>query len=153
MKKTISLILISFLLCSIGKAQTIDDLWDSIPKGVTKIAISNELSADQNFIYASKLLLDNGYTFSVRDTELKYIVTEMTPLKYGSLKMTFRCQDSSVVVTGTLLSGLSVELYGVRSEDTPEVVTKRGMKKSIYGFTWSEMNRMAMLIPGKVSYQ
>lgn len=138
-------------MCLESSGQVKDD-WDSIPKMTEKIKVTNSLTADENFMKVSEVIMDNDYTFSSRDKELKLVTTEMKPLKYGSIKLSFRCQDSTVTVTGVLLSGITVELYGVRSEDNPEKVVKRGMKKSIYGYVFSEMNRMAKLIPGEVTY-
>ena len=92
-------------------------------------------------------LLDNDFEIEKRDSELFTIKTGFKPLKRtGNFYLNFRCKANSIEIKGYFNSGISVELYGVQSEDTLEEIVNRGMKGSVFKNAFIEMFNFSKLI-------
>ena len=111
-----------------------------IPKGTKILTVTTDSTAAGNFKLVTETLLDNNIEIETYDKEMGTISTAFTPLKKtGSYKLKFRCKNNNIIVSGTFTSGISIELYGVRAEDTAMEIEKRGMKKSMYDITFGKM--------------
>ena len=155
MKTTLTLILL--MACMVGNGQkkpVTDDVYyepeetdvtAAIPKGTKILTVTTEKTADENFRLVTETLLDYNIEIENRDKELLTISTVFTPLpKTGSYKLKFRCKDKQVIVSGYFTSGISIDLGGVRSEDTASEIEKRGMKKSLYDISFKKMYDFAL---------
>lgn len=145
MKSTI-LFLLSLLLVNTTFAQPkIKD----IPKGTIKIIITTTQSPNENYTQVLNLLLDNDFEIEKRDFELFTIKTGLKPLpKTGSYYLNLRCKDNTIQITGKFYSGISTEIYGVKSEDSVETIINKGMKGSIYKTAFIEMYKFTKKIEG-----
>lgn len=112
------------------------------PKGTREISIES----NKSIIEIGRLLVEDGYTIAKSDTTFNFLETTFQPVGNISTKMIVRKSGSRVKLTGQFLSGVSIEMYGVRSEDKPEPIEKRGMGRSPYMVTFDEMARIAELI-------
>lgn len=66
------LLLLSLLLTISSNAQ--------IPKGSTKIIITNNLTAKENYDISARTLLQNDYFVDSKDNDLFYIKTQAKPI-------------------------------------------------------------------------
>lgn len=111
-------------------------------KGTREISIES----NKSIIEIGRLLVEDGYTIAKSDTTFNFLETSFQPVGNISTKMIVRKSGSRVKLTGQFLSGVSIEMYGVRSEDKPEAIEKRGMGRSPYMVAFDEMARIAELI-------
>ena len=112
------------------------------PKGTREISIES----NKSLIEIGRLLVEDGYTIAKSDTTFNFLETSFQPVGNISTKMIIRKSGNRVKLTGQFLSGVSIEMYGVRSEDKPEPIEKRGMGRSPYMVAFDEMARIAELI-------
>jgi hypothetical protein len=96
-----------------------------------------------------KLLQTEGYSIRSSDREQNVIQTnEKTVAAYmnPTISLMFSI-DTCVTVTGRLYSdvGLGRAKY--------ELIMNKGMTNSVYKNTWNEMERVAKLINGEISYK
>ena len=114
--------------------------WKAIPKNTTSIEINNSNTASQNFKLVSETLLDNNFEITKRDKELGTITTGFKALpRAGTYKLNARCKNNKIIISGQFNSGISIEMYGVRSENEVIDIEKTGSYKSTYGRAFGEM--------------
>jgi hypothetical protein len=124
-----------------------------IPKGVTKIIVTNNLSAEENFDYAIKTLLDNDYFFEQSDKAIGYIKTQEKAIKpSGSIILNIRVEKNKITISGTNKSGLDLRVGGVTVNDNAEPIRNAGMKGSIVKKAFEAMNEIASKFNGVKSY-
>lgn len=150
--KNIQLLLFALAFSIFSNAQTAADLWGGIPQKTDIITVINDLSATENMKTAILNFIDDGYTIQKRDSDFMYFSTDTRSMGSGAIALTIKCKDSAAVVSGVFSTGISIELYGVRAEDTMQKIEKRGQKKSAFWNAFIEMDRCARMIPGKVTY-
>ncbi|MDP2338029.1 MAG: hypothetical protein Q8N05_16605 [Bacteroidota bacterium] len=135
-------LLIVFILSGIFGAAMAQN--GKIEKGATKVVIETGKSKEENFKLCKKILTEseimiesNNENYTIKTDELN------TKKKNYIYYLTFFCKDNSIVVSGKSKSGISIELYGVKSEDNFETIVNRGSPGSFYGITFTEMVTMA----------
>ena len=114
-----------------------------IAKGTKTLTVVTEKSQSENFGHTITQLLQEGYELERSDRELGTISTAWRPLpRSGSYKLYIRVSDE-IKFSGVFKSGTSIDVYGVRSEDTPQEIEKRGSPKSVYGMAFNAMYKTA----------
>lgn len=147
------LFFVLIITAGVASAQMDKKTWKQIPAGVTTIEVSNNKTAAENFAAISELLLDNNFEIERRDAELGTINTNWQPMpRTGSYKLQIRCKDKLVIFTGQFTFGVSIEVYGTRSENNPQQIEKKGALMSAYGESFEGMYNVAAKY-GEVSYR
>lgn len=112
------------------------------PKGTREISIES----NKSLIQIGRLLVEDGYTIAKSDTTFGFLETSFQPVGNISTKIIVRKSGNRIKVSGLFLTGVTMEMYGARSEDKPEAIEKRGMNRSPYMVAFDEMVRVAELI-------
>lgn len=124
-----------------------------IPKGVTKIIITNNLSAEENFDYAIKTLLDNDYFFEQSDKAIGYIKTQEKGIKpSGYITLNVRTIENQIQISGNTKLGAEVNLGLATILDKNEPIRNAGMKGSVLRKSFEAMNEIATKFEGSKSY-
>lgn len=93
---------------------------EGVPKKANKIIIVNSKTAEENYIYAGKVLVQNGYGLKTSNKEFGQF--ETTPKKMNRNKVwtgifNVSVTDSLITITGQFTNGISFGLgMGARSE-------------------------------------
>ena len=149
--KTLSISVILVFACLFAYSQIPRAEFKAIPKRTKVIYVETGKTPEANFKLVINTLLDAGFDIDKTDKEYGIITTEYKPLpRVGNYKLRLRITDK-IVVSGTLLSGISIEMYGVRSEDSPEAIEKINTQKGVYGIAFTEMYKLSKKL-GEISY-
>lgn len=139
-----------------GYCQNVKHDMDAVPKKANKIIIVNSMTAEENYIHAGKILVQNGY--SLKTTNKDFGLFETAP------KMMHRKQgwtgifnivvaNGLITVTGQVTSGVSVGYSaGVRSEASYYEIKYLG--KGLYdNSAFFEMMDLAMKFGNNFKYE
>lgn len=149
--KTLSILVIIIFASLFAYSQIPRAEFKAIPKHTKSIYVETGKTPEANFKLGINTLLDAGFDIDKIDKEYGIITTEYKPLpRVGNYKLRLRVSDK-IVVSGVLLSGISIEMYGVRSEDRPEEIEKINTQKGVYGIAFNEMYNISKKL-GKISY-
>lgn len=126
--------------------------WGQIPKGSTKIIVSNTFSAKENFDKIIKALMDNDYFIEAKDADLFTVKTQpKKPIKgHGLYYMNLRAIDNEIHVSGLWKSGIELSMYGVNSTDSYAQVVKRG---GAFVPIFESMDSFATFLEGSKTYK
>lgn len=99
-------------------------------------------------------MYERGYTFENKDDQLQFISTHPKQLQKWSAEMKFRMlvKDSTVSITGSIALNVELSLGGVKSTKSFSDIYYGGAKNSPLREAWVEMDTIARLIGGKVTY-
>ena len=115
--------------------------------------MTNDLSAEENFGYATKTLLDNDFFIEKSDKAIGYIKTQEKAIKpSGSFILNIRVERNKITISGTNKSGLDLNLGGVTVNDNPEPIKNAGMKGSILKKAFEAMDEISSKFNGVKSY-
>ena len=115
--------------------------------------MTNDLSAEENFGYATKTLLDNDFFIEQSDKAIGYIKTQEKAIKpSGSFILNIRVEKNKITISGTNKSGLDLNLGGVTVNDNPEPIRNAGMKGSIVKKAFEAMDEISSKFNGVKSY-
>lgn len=124
-----------------------------IPKGATKIIISNNLSGKENFNLAVKTLFDNDYFFEQRDSTLGYIKTQEKKLKSsGYITLNIRTIDNQIQISGFTKLGAEVNLGLATILDKNDPIKNAGMKGSLMRKSFEAMDEISLKFLGTKTY-
>lgn len=123
-------------------------LGQEIPKGVTKIIITNTLSAKDNFNLVTKTLLDNDNFIEQSDSVTYYVKTQSKkPNKGIGLRfLNVRAMDNQVEISGMYKSG--IEVGGIADNYEP-IINRSGLYRNVF----ADMNALALKFGGTLSYR
>jgi hypothetical protein len=122
-----------------------------IPRNANTVIIyqgDNKITFDQTL----KLLFDNGYSVLAINKETGIISTEEKTFINGIIKLNLMIGDSLIILRGSFKSDLSIEVSGVKAENTWEIISYRGQRKSIARNAWDEIMKIASAFPGDKKY-
>jgi hypothetical protein len=123
-----------------------------IPKNTKILKVYTGKPDTINFIDVTKLLIENNYEISRRDKEFLTIKTDFKQFQgTGNYYLNIRCSNDTIYVWGLFRVGLSVEMFGVKSEDSLLEIIKKGSADSIYGMAFYTLYHSAMIF-GKVIF-
>lgn len=123
------------------------------PKGSTKISIETGKSKADNFELCSQFLTNLDISTEANEKTMVIKTDELnTKKKRYPYYLTFFCKDSVIVLTGKFKTGMTIQIYGVRSEDNFEPIINKGMKGSPLQITFSEMLGVAQSFNYPVSF-
>lgn len=121
-----------------------------IPKGTSRIVITNENTKDQNMKLVTQTLIDSGYLIAKHDLEYGTISTEERPAakKQPLHKLNFVVKDNSIHVAGQAMTGIALTLSGVTMEDQWFQIENKGMSGSILYQAFQLLNNFALKLEG-----
>lgn len=126
-----------------------------VPKGSTRIVISNNLSGLDNYKSIIKNLMSSGYFIDQKDIEIGYIKTQNLPVNKwtGTYYLNIVCQDNKVVISGMLKSSISINTSGVIVESGFEPIVWKGWNTGLYKIAFENMKILAEKIEGELGYE
>lgn len=152
MKRLFTAIL-SIALCQAAFAQKTDT---ALFNGVTKIIVSNDKSAEDNYKLAGTLMLDQGYNIGSKDAEFFQISSE--PVKVFGQGVTHMmsiyavAKDHQITITSKSKSLTTTRVVSWQDKqpgiETVPYKKTRILAKSIY----SKLQAFAKSLGGKVTY-
>lgn len=124
------------------------------PKGTNKIIVTTDFDTQANFNNTVNALLEANYEPTELNKEIFIIKTALKATgKVASDHYFFiRCRDNEIIITGQFRLGISVSLYGVKTEQTFEPIENKGMNGSILKENFNSMAAFARLLNGKITY-
>lgn len=98
------------------------------------------------------ILFQNGYTITSNDTA--YISTSSKELSNVSMavKLMIQKRDSLTLVKGLTKATLSLQIFGVETNEDFSQLDFGGQKNSPYRKAWLEMDRIAKLLSPNITY-
>jgi len=123
------------------------------PKGVSKITIETGLSKAENFKFCQDVLTNENVIIEVNEQSFSIKTDELNTKKQKyPYYLIFFCKDSTIVLSGKFKLGMTIQVYGVKSEDNFEPIQNKGMKGSAYEITFSEMVEFAKKLGNKIIF-
>jgi hypothetical protein len=113
-----------------------------IPRKADICIISNALYAKDNYLMVKRSLSDHNIEIGSQDMEVFQIKSGLVPVKKLNGAVAYYiilCKDSTVMIKGMAKGGISLQLYGVKSEDNYEAIRNVGMKGSIDNIIFKSM--------------
>lgn len=141
--KFLTIIAVMLTLTSTGQTP-----WKEIPNKTNKIAITS----DKTIKEVSTVLVLDGFTIEKSDSELGYILTDFKTSAKANIQLRFVFTDGKIILSGNFLSGISIAIYGVRTEDQPQPIYKVASRASILGKAFDEMMRVAYLLDEEIQF-
>lgn len=145
MKKFIFMIFILVSIVAVCQEKRTDDVYFT-PKKLTakSFCIFTNLSVADNYQMCIKKLTELNI-FAQTNSETHTIKTDLlsTKKRNYSYYLTIFCMDSLISVSGMFKTGLSIEIYNVKSEDSFIPIENKGMKGSAYQIVFNEMKQFA----------
>ena len=105
-----------------------------------------------NFIKAIDACITEGYGIQYSDSAMGIISTLPKESIGVVVQLNIACSDTAISFRGQMISSLSIELYGVRSEGSNYELTSRGQKGSAFYKAWQTMDRAARIISDSIIY-
>ena len=153
--KTLAIILL-FALNLSGYCQTVKHDLNGIPKKANKISILNSMTAEENYIQAGKILVQNGYGLKTSNKEFGQFETApkaMKRTKSWTAIFNVVVADSLITVTGQYTNGVSLSFgSGVTSEASYYEIKNMGKSGLYDNSAFYEMIDLALKFGANIKY-
>jgi len=153
--KTFAIIVLLALNLS-GYCQAVKHDLNGIPKKANKISILNSKTAEENYIQAGKILVQNGYGLKTSNKEFGQFETapkQMKRSKAWTGIFNVVVTDSIITVTGQYTSGISMGFgSGVRSEASYSEIKNLGKSGLYDNSAFYEMIDLALKFGDNLKY-
>jgi hypothetical protein len=117
------------------------------------IIVSNDLELQENIKQVTEMLFELGYGIHSSDVKTGIITTTEKPYKNGSVKLNILVRAGKISIRGYFSMNVSINIGSVTSDLGWTMIENRGQKNSPIFNAWSEMNKLALLLPGEKTYE
>jgi len=153
--KTFAIIVLLALNLS-GYCQAVKHDLNGIPKKANKISILNSKTAEENYIQAGKILVQNGYGLKTSNKEFGQFETTPKPMKRSKVwtaMFNIVVADSLIIVTGQFNTGISIGFgSGVRNEASYNEIKNMGRSGIYDNSAFYEMIDLALKFGDNLKY-
>ncbi len=126
-----------------------------IPKGTYKILIKTDLSKDANIQLIGSTLAANDYQIDRMNEGFGLIQT--TPKPHGNMNASYTfnivAMDGAIMLTGTYILNISIEIWGVRSDPGLSMIRNIGQRGSVNKSMFEMMYGFATKLSDPVNLQ
>jgi hypothetical protein len=116
-----------------------------VPKGTSKIILTNDLNKEENFKHVIDMLLEQSHFIAAKDSEFGTIKTEARPIKGLDCLYYFsiRIKDQTIILTGSFKLNMNISLGMVESTGEYTDIANKGMKGSPFRKSFEIMHEFS----------
>jgi|1048.fasta_scaffold02612_2 hypothetical protein len=116
-----------------------------VPKGTSKIILTNDLNKEENFKHVIDILLEQSHFIASKDSEFGTIKTEARPIKGLDCLYYFsiRIKDQTIIISGSFKLNMNISLGMVESTGEYTDIANKGMKGSPFRKSFEIMHEFS----------
>ena len=126
-----------------------------VPRLTYKIIIKNALTADENFNFVGRALIENDYQIETKDKDfytIKSSPREIYKSRPGSYFLTFAVKNNEIDVTGQFACDIDLIIGVTKTDNSYSKICLRGMSGSIGRDAFIRMSEFAKKLGTEFEY-